>query len=382
MNNLELSLNISYAQAKDKLRIIINKALQCSYGTNPDKLIEKRIEEEWMAIDRQGAFVDVISLYEFTKWLKGNSVPYYMMHTAGASLIFYLLGITFGNPLPPHSYCPKCNKVYWKPLYLDGFDIPNDFCDSFEGTPEIIDMPDLIANVKCTEDNTRLIHDGHNIPWQSLWGYENSFLQFTIRLPVGVYNKVYEYLSTHCQLADGNSVFDDNVKELIVSKISFIFDLNVNNKVNNFYNHTFTYDDADYVINNWKSFISDINSDIPEPGNIADMFSIYGMLSSNGILDETTRFMIDKLLYPPSDLISFREDIYQYLISHGFSEQNAWQGMEQVRKGKGLLYVNGEMLNSHDQWVLRRCENIRYLCSKAHIVEEFIATLKLHKCQV
>ena len=39
-----------------------------------------------------------------------------------------------------------------------------------------------------------------------------------------------------------------------------------------------------------------------------------------------------------------REDVYYYLLRHGFIEKDAFRGMESVRKGFGYPYVTEEML--------------------------------------
>ena len=87
--------------------------------------------------------------------------------------------------------------------------------------------------------------------------------------------------------------------------------------------------------------------------------------------------MIDKMMYHPADLIAFRDDIYRYLLDHGFTEEDAWKGMKRVGEGRGLPAVTSEMLKGRDNWVLNRCEKAAYLCSKAYVVEKVLFNLKL-----
>lgn len=371
-----------------KLHCLITDALHRKYGCKPDELIKERVTAEWEAVKRQNAVCDVAALYELTNWLKVKNTPYFMRYTSGSSLILYLLDITSGNPLPPHSYCPICNTVYWKPLYSDGFDILQDFCEDFTGNPVILNAPDLAVNLHCGADSTPLIYDGHNIPWQSLWGYGDSFLQFNIGLPKDSYTEVYDYLSSHwllncydCAICNGICEgYEEDVKKISISKITCVFLLDIAVNTPGFHDHICTSADYNYIMQNWRTLAADgveEDFDLPEPNNVADVYSISGMLHSSGVLDETAQFMIDKVMYSPADLIAFRDDIYQYLLDHGFTSEEAWKGMERVRKGRGLPTVTGEMLKARDHWVLNRCEKVIYLCAKAHVVEKILFNMKL-----
>ena len=89
----------------------IQNKLQEKYGENPDSLITQRFEEEWNAVKLSDMIFDIAALYEIALWLKQNNYPYWLRGTAGSSFLLYLLGITQGNPLPSHCYCPKCKTV-------------------------------------------------------------------------------------------------------------------------------------------------------------------------------------------------------------------------------------------------------------------------------
>ena len=232
-------------------------------------------------------------LYKLTNWLKTKGIPYVMRYATGSSLIFYLLEITNSNPLPSHSYCPMCNKVYWN-----------------------------YSENRCATDNTDLICDGYNIPWQTLWGYGDCFVQFNIGLPINCYNEVFAYLSTICR--DFSEGYEDKNKKIKVSKISCVF-----------------------------------------------------MLDSE---KESTHNFIKKydVCFLPEQIL-FRDDVYEYLLTRGFTSEEAWEGMKRVSQGRGLPSIITERSTLCEQWFLECCEKIFYLCPKAHVVEEMLFNLKKEK---
>ncbi len=65
-----------------------------------------------------------------------------------------------------------------------------------------------------------------------------------------------------------------------------------------------------------------------------------------------------------------REDIFFYLKKHGFVDKDAFRGMNYVRKGKGFPVITAEMRNAEDNWILKQCENVQYLPSRASLLEE------------
>lgn len=275
-------------------------------------------------------------------------------------------------------------------MYPDGFDIPQDHCEDYTGTPIILDAPDLAVNLHCKADGTLLIHDGHNIPWQTLWGYDHSYLLFSISAPTSIYDDVLCYLSEHWLVHHTTKEYydsvqegyDNDVKKIGISRIKFVFDFHADDISPDFYKHTCTCKDYESIMRNWRSLAAseaDESFIMPEPNNIADVFSISGFLHSWGAWDDTAELMANKMMFAPSELIAFREDVFDYLLYHGYEEYDAWKGMEYVRKGRGMLSVTGEMLKARDRWVIDRCQKVQYLSAKAHSVEEVFFRLRAMK---
>lgn len=281
----------------DVLHTALRDALHRRYGVSPDALIDERIAKEWDALVGHDVVDDVAFLYELVCWLKGRDIPYVMRYTAGASLLFFLLGITRGNPLPPHGYCPVCGRIYW-------------------GDTKQAD------HLYCSIDGASLSNDGHDIPWQVLWGYGDSFLRFHIDISADDYQDVIDYIAVR-RSADGTeriSVSEkDGEKTVIVDRIIITFAVNM---------ATVQFDDVAVLAGS--------------PNDAS------------------------------SEQIVFREDVYRWLLSCGFGEKEAWKGMEYVRKGRGLPRCIAERLGTEDARLRDECEAVRYLPSRAHMLEEFL----------
>lgn len=343
----------------------VKSKLHRKYGEKPDCSIQRRVNAEWTAMEQSGVILDAAALYELTAWLKKNQSPYWMRGFSGSSFILYLLEITDGNPLPPHLYCPKCKSVQWEPLYVDGFDIPQDYF--------------------CDKDGTLLIADGHNIPWQTLLGFDGFQATFDIDLPSNVYEDFQETLGLHwlskIKSESSQSIsHKSGVKHLKISNLSLMFILDTNTSASTFYNRKFAVPDQDCIMRHWKLLIGcSSGNDVGayKPHDVADVIAMFGLIHSTGVWDEVTALMIDQLGYSLSDMIAFQDDVYQYLIDHDVIEKDAWRAMRKVRVGQGLPFVVHGMMQARDKWVLARCEQVKYLFPKAHAVEYILFKLKL-----
>jgi len=355
---------LTYHEIGCNLHQIIDTALAQKYGSNPDELIAKRVAAEWAAMERADVIADVAALYELAIWLKRNRYPYWMRSCSGSSFVLYLLGITTGNPLPPHYCCPKCKEVQWQTTYTDGFDLPQD--------------------AACSNDGTSLISDGHDISWQMLFGYGDFEPMFDMDLPSNLYEKVQAIWTSHWmpnikQNNVPNNPYEGKRRCIKLSHLSLMFHLESEEISHTFYDHEYTSADREYMLCQWNLLVNDevdFSNDIPEPDSVADLISLFGLSHSTGAWDETTAYMIDEMGYSPADMIAYRDDVYRYLLDHGFLEKDAWRGMNRVRKGLDFPVITDEMLKTRDKWVLSRCEKIEYLFPKAHTIEYLFFMLK------
>lgn len=350
----------------NSLGTAIAAALRARYGPTPDPAIIKRVQEEWAAMEAGGGVEDIAALYELTLWLKARREPYWLRAAAGSSLILYLLGVTAGNPLPPHYYCPQCHSVVWRPDCADGFDLPPDRA--------------------CETDGARLHGDGHNIPWQALWGYGK---EVTCRIDAAepLAEELWAFFQNHWLTGLRPEVkalhpYPDSNSQLIqFSHIGIFCGLDREESDTHFYDitpDTFCISKAAQILA--TDFGAEDGADAALRSypvhTFADALAKFGLLHSTGVWDEDARFLVERLGYSLSDLIVYRDDVFSYLLSHGFSEKDAWSGMDRVRTGRGLPVITSEMERARDKWVLNRCEKVSYLFPKAHAVEYLLYRLR------
>lgn len=90
------------------------------------------------------------NLYEISKQLNNNNIPFVLNIMFSGSLIVNILGLCDVNPLKPHYYCPHCKKIEFVKDVFDGWDLEDKVCDC----------------------NNSFLKDGHNIPFLT---YKDSF---------------------------------------------------------------------------------------------------------------------------------------------------------------------------------------------------------------
>ncbi len=131
------SINTQYNEA-------IRSGLFDIYGKEPPIQCMLRLEEELLSFPGKEFMDDVLLLDAVNKTLKRAGYEVNACYNTGASLIYWLSGITAVNPLPPHYHCPKCKKTIFF-IDGDGWDLPVLNCC---GKP--------------------MIREGHSIPFESL----------------------------------------------------------------------------------------------------------------------------------------------------------------------------------------------------------------------
>ncbi len=328
----------------------ISNRLFNKYGLFPDNFILNSLKEELEAIEIGEREEEIIILYDFINWLKKERIPYWLRGTAGSSLVFYLLGITRGNPLPAHSYCPKCKSLDWLDNYHNGFDVGE--------------------SLQCQKDEHILVTDGHNIPWQSLWGYMDNEIVFTIDLPIESYDRIRKFWKDYqFDILKQEDLLEirEEFKGFRFLNIDCIFTIEeVNSR---FYENELDIDNA------IKSF--DLG-ELPSPQKFSDLLYGSGLNNSTGAWTEKTRYMVENLGMKLSDMIAFRDDVYFYLLEHNSYQDEAWLGAESFRRPKSFFEITEEMEYAADKWKLAICQDVKYLFPKAHDLEYIIFKMKNH----
>lgn len=378
MKYTPLYSNKPFEEIKQKLYKEIQSALHKKYGANPDPLVLKRVKEEWNFLCKyhsiedawkdspeQQAIVSFAFIHDIGRWLRHNNYPYWNRGTGASSFILYLLDVTFVNPLPAHYHCPHCHQIYWKHNeYKDGFDLPQ--------------------TAKCKHDNTPLIADGHNIPWQSLLKYPTHAFHFDIDTTENAKEHVLLFgeqnwlnkLNPNINL----TIPHPHARPSIIWYDSLTIDCHIKGTYQDFFTTHIDNSCRKIALRAWKDILN-LNiyggtPELPEPCTFADLVYNLGLNCSTGVWNEDSNILIERFGYSPSDLIAFRDDVFNYFVEHHISESKAYVMSDQVRRGF-IFHDFPKHLNiAKDKWILKHIRNIEYLFPKAHALEWIFFALK------
>ncbi len=346
----------------DYLEQEINQALHQAYGDTPDPLIVKRVRQEWAALLEVDGAAELAAAYELSLWLKKNGHPYSLLTGYTASgLIPYLLGMTGVNPLPPHLHCPKCHRVIWKPEYKDGFDI---------------------SEAVCEVDGSAMAADGHDLVWQEFCGYGRVPV-YEFWLPTDLRENITSWLEGHWlqKLKPWeweNLRSDEPVYQRGNLAFGFDFDLDRSSISPDFHTRAITAAWRDRLLRYMEACMPDMDVEVSNI-SFSDALALLALHDSNRQNDRPFLLNDGKR---PSDLITCREDVYFYLKAHGFTDKDAFKGMNSVRKGRGFPVVTEEMQTAPDHGLLHQCEDMILLPSKAHLLSRLFFHLKAGRFKI
>ena len=326
------------------------------YGREPE--IFKRVRQEWTAILEVDAITELAAVYEFSAWLKHNKHPYRLGGTAVCGMIPYLLGIHDVNPLPPHLYCPECQKVIWKDDYKDGFDIP----------PEV-----------CPECGGLMQGDGHDLVWQEYASY-GRVPSYVFYLPYDMKPLITDWLDSHWlrrHMGNQWEAVQPCEDHLVRGNMHFRFELDRDEISPEFHS-------INIGANCKADLIQMVSQDEyyhrnSYPKDVGELLSQLGFRKTVWKEDETACDILRRNKISWRNIPAWREDVFFYLKEHDFIDKEAFRGMISVRKGKGLPVVTEDMLSAEDHWKAEFFNQIEWMPSKAVLLQRFFFKLKSRK---
>ena len=413
----------------------IETALQEKYGPAPDHTITARVNDEWEALKRGDTVLEAAALYEVSCWLRERKYPYWCRDRTGSSFLFYLLGISSGNPLPPHTLCPKCHSVRWQKNIKDGFDLRVKYALGVDAEGEPRHGFTCGEAFACPEDGAELVCDGHDVPWQGLFGYDDHVPYYYIDIDETAFEPLRAFLGDHwlhkLKPEAVLSVPDPRSVKLEYSCIGLCCAMDHDKLSPSFYDRAVTERDVPKVWVHWKEMIrydheeqgwfafeelvreyffppaddgsgnvpvgEHIQEELPwpekkkprfyRPQSFAETVYAYGLCHSSGLWDIHTGFLVFEMGYSLAQMVPFWEDIFAYLRAHGFSEHDAWYGMYYAHRRffqylhsetyiEPLPTVTEEMESSPDVWILSQLSGWIYAWPKAQAVEHLLFQLR------
>lgn len=337
------------------------------YGDNPPSEIVSKMIAEWRLIMENGYMM----LFDVVRRLIQDSTekgyPVEIESAIGSSLIAYLAGITKANPLPVHYRCPCCKEVQF-----------------FHNAPF---LSSFLTDKKCSKCNADLDKCGYNLATEFLWGIYgdrepyvcigivDEYINHAHRLLADLFGKEHVFLEEPCvSMADGHvacvcipsesegtnasasrgfsaacpPIKVDLVplkslkvlRNIQLSSISSIPTIRFDGDVPidcAFWATSFRRESCANLFNEIFSSVSFLD--------LSKMILIESLAVSTGLWKDNQNRLLTSGIIGYYDIISSREDVFQYLVERQFTRERAFKISEAVRKGRFAC------LSDHDFWV-------------------------------
>ena len=140
------------------------------------------------------------------------------------------------------------------------------------------------------------------------------------------------------------------------------------------------------IINAFKTDFEKHIADIIEPKDFDDYLKIISMGYGRNVWNDNQDEMFINNQIDVKNIISSREDVYNYLVEHGISKKISLEIMNYVRKGRGCpdctRFSNEwnsykKIMKKHncEDWFIEVCSKIKYLYGKGRAIGECLYVL-------